>query len=142
MRKVRVTAIIAKARVEDTEPMKARVVQDPDLLRALKFVRDGSPKKVFEGTRDGCKFSARPDLFVIREAWYRGVSFEREADGFGIGLGTHGDWSAIRDSSEEQTAVMLKKAMRFFKKEGDVVNESAVKLAKFLRGHAKNKEVN
>ncbi len=52
-------------------------------------------------------------LAIIHMAWDKGCSFEAEADGFGLGLGTHGDWSAIRDSSWEATAVMFEKAMNF-----------------------------
>jgi hypothetical protein len=53
-------------------------------------------------------------LVLVRLAWEQGVSFEREADGFGPGEGTKGDWSAIRDSSEGATARMLEKALNHF----------------------------
>lgn len=69
---------------------------------------------LFTGTRDGnVKFSARMDLFLISTAWNRGLDLEAEADGFGAGLGTQGDWSAIRDSSETATALMFQKALNF-----------------------------
>jgi hypothetical protein len=54
-----------------------------------------------------CCFS----LFLIGEAMSKDCDFEEEADGFGPGEGTHGDWSAIRDSSHEAIDVMLQKAL-------------------------------
>jgi hypothetical protein len=60
------------------------------------------------------------DLLLIREAWRAGVDFEDLADGFGQGAGTHGDWSAIRDSSREAKDRMLARALeqvRFGKQE-------------------------
>jgi hypothetical protein len=60
----------------------------------------------------GVEFSARLDLLVIKAAWEAGVSFENLADGFGPGRGTQGDWSGIRDSSEEATMKMLERALR------------------------------
>ena len=46
----------------------------------------------------------RPMMARIHEAWFNGSSaegaaVERFCDGFGAGLGSQGDWSAIRDSS-------------------------------------------
>ncbi len=68
----------------------------------------------FEGKDGDFNFSARWDLFIIREAWHKGCDFEQEADGFGAGLGTqHGDWSGIRDSSPEAERIMLEKALNF-----------------------------
>lgn len=58
-------------------------------------------------------FGARWDLFLIREAWDRGLDLEALADGFGPGAGTHGDWSGIRDSSPEATARMTEAALNF-----------------------------
>jgi len=55
--------------------------------------------------------SANLSLLLIQEAWNAGVCFEAEADGFGSGIGTQGDWSAIRDSSDEALAKMLQKAL-------------------------------
>lgn len=59
------------------------------------------------------RFSASFPLFLIREAWGLGCSFEEEADGYGKGRGTHGDWSGIRDSSDGAVAEMLTKALNF-----------------------------
>lgn len=59
-------------------------------------------------------FSARVDLFLIQAAWYKGMKIEDLADGFGPGQGTHGDWSAIRDSSEGATMKMFERAINFF----------------------------
>lgn len=63
--------------------------------------------------------SAGFPLFLIREAWGRGADFEQEADGFGRGLGTMGDWSGIRDSSYEAKMAMLEKALNHLFKEVD-----------------------
>jgi hypothetical protein len=69
----------------------------------------------FCGENSGCQFSARFDLFLIRQAWNRGVNFEDLADGFGKGFGTMGgDWSGIRDSSLEATNQMFERALNFF----------------------------
>lgn len=63
---------------------------------------------------DGFEASANFPLLVIRRAWDAGCDFEKEADGFGPGLGTmKGDWSGIRDSSESATAAMFAKALNF-----------------------------
>jgi hypothetical protein len=70
----------------------------------------------FEGydseTAGGIQFHASFDRFFIRRAWDAGMDFEAEADGFGIGMGTMGgDWSGIRDSSDEAIALMFTKAI-------------------------------
>lgn len=63
---------------------------------------------------NGGMHSANFPLFLIKNAWRKGCSFEKEADGFGEGLGTvGGDWSGIRDSSEKATETMLAKALNF-----------------------------
>lgn len=102
-----------------------------DMRRALALIEAGTPSATFEGTwrlpsGDEVRFSASANLYVIREAWDEGVSFEAEADGFGAGEGTHGDWSAIRDSSADATAAMLAKALRHF---GVGVGPEMVKVA-------------
>lgn len=62
----------------------------------------------------GYEASANFPLLVIQRAWNAGCDFEKEADGFGKGLGTcGGDWSGIRDSSESATAIMFTKALNF-----------------------------
>ena len=70
----------------------------------------------FEGTDSriagGIQFRASFDRFLIRKAWDAGMDFEAEADGFGEGMGTMGgDWSGIRDSSDEAIALMFTKAL-------------------------------
>ena len=60
------------------------------------------------------KFSARFDLFIIGKAWEAGIDYEAEVDGFGEDEGTMGDWSAIRDSSDEAVARMFQKAINYF----------------------------
>ena len=69
--------------------------------------------RLFIGSRNGTSFQARFDLFIISQAWSRGLDLEEEADGFGFGEGTHGDWSGIRDSSTEAKNEMLEKALNF-----------------------------
>lgn len=78
----------------------------------------------FSGTmtaEDGCfsAFSARFDLFLIRQAWADGMDVEDLADGFGEGLGTMGgDWSGIRDSSDRATERMFERALNHIFGEG------------------------
>ncbi len=66
--------------------------------------------------RDGDALSlASWPLFLIREAEDGGCSFEDLADGFGPGEGTHGDWSAIRDSSPEAKRAMCERALNYIR---------------------------
>ena len=58
-------------------------------------------------------FKATPSLFLIREAWVRGMNVDDLCDGFGPGVGALGDWSAIRDSSPEAIDAMLTRALNF-----------------------------
>lgn len=89
------------------------------VTKPIRFKNIKVNKDCFYGTelhgRDDfeVRFSANWTLFLIREAWHRGLNLEREADGYGKGLGTHGDWSGIRDSSSEATEVMLEKSLNF-----------------------------
>ena len=63
---------------------------------------------------DGYKTSASLPLFLVREAWERGLDLEDLADGFGKGLGTcGGDWSGVRDSSPEALNAMFERALNF-----------------------------
>lgn len=78
-----------------------------------KLILESSGRFEYYDEDRGCKCSAGFPLFLIHAAWNKGCSFEAEADGFGPGFGTHGDWSAIRDSSEPATARMLEKAINF-----------------------------
>lgn len=53
-------------------------------------------------------------LFLIRQAWESGMYLEDLADGFGPENGTmEGDWSGIRDSSNEAIERMLERALNF-----------------------------
>lgn len=53
-------------------------------------------------------------LFLIKAAWTKHCGMEDLADGFGEGMGTmNGDWSGIRDSSDEATSRMLERALVF-----------------------------
>ena len=63
------------------------------------------------GARYGTPFTADFSLFLIGKARDRGCDFEDLADGFGEGAGTHGDWSGIRDSSEEAVNQMLERSL-------------------------------
>ncbi len=57
------------------------------------------------------RFTADWRLLLIQSAWYKGCNFEDLADGYGKGMGTHGDWSGIRDSSEEAILKMTERAL-------------------------------
>lgn len=50
-------------------------------------------------------------LFLISRARDKGCDFEDLADGFGKGEGTKGDWSAIRDSSDEAVRGMFERSL-------------------------------
>lgn len=59
-------------------------------------------------------FTATPSLIVIEWAYYGGCAeIEALADGYGAGAGTHGDWSGVRDSSDEARAAMLAAALNW-----------------------------
>jgi len=59
-------------------------------------------------------FRAGWPLFIVRQAWDRGLDLEDLADGYGPGLGTMGgDWSGIRDSSEPALRAMVEAALNF-----------------------------
>jgi len=61
--------------------------------------------------------SAEWPRFVIRMAWDKGMDVEDLADGYGKGLGTMGgDWSGIRDSSDEAIAKMTCRAINYLEK--------------------------
>lgn len=99
---------------------------------AIKILESGSFQGIEErdsGTE--INFRAAFPLFLIREAWNRGCDFEDLADGFdGFALhldpasgegdltpgfkGTRGDWSGIRDSSDEAKNRMFERALNFF----------------------------
>ena len=73
-----------------------------------------NPGKLEYTLPEGYAASANFPLLVIRRAWEAGCNFEQEADGFGQGLGTcGGDWSGIRDSSEQAIARMFVKALDY-----------------------------
>lgn len=78
----------------------------------MEIVRIANPGQ-FHYTENGNKHIASFPLFLIAKAWSKGCDFEKEADGFGKGEGTKGDWSAIRDSTPEATDKMLEKAINF-----------------------------
>jgi aryl-alcohol dehydrogenase-like predicted oxidoreductase len=63
---------------------------------------------------DKTKALANFPLLIIRLALDRGVDFEDLADGYGPGLGTNGDWSGIRDSSDGAVSRMLERALNHF----------------------------
>jgi hypothetical protein len=68
--------------------------------------------KPIGGNGSEVRFSANFSLLLIGAAWRTGCDFEDLADGFGPGNGTcGGDWSGIRDSSEEATVAMLNRAL-------------------------------
>lgn len=62
----------------------------------------------------GGRAAANFPLFLIKEAWKRGMWVDDLADGFGEGKGTMGgDWSGVRDSSDEAKEAMLERALNF-----------------------------
>jgi hypothetical protein len=93
----------------------------------LKVARAKGPGAVEFTNEHGVPSSADLELLVIREAWRGGVDFEDLADGFGAGEGTHGDWSAIRDSSDGAVCRMLERALNRmdFRAPGEQVQEGA-----------------
>ena len=59
-------------------------------------------------------YIAKLDLMILKIMWTScGEAFERLCDGFGPGAGTgpDGDWSAIRDSSDEAKTKMLEHSL-------------------------------
>ncbi len=65
----------------------------------------------FKGQDGDIRFSANLHMFLIHEAWAKGADYEALADGFGPGEGTHGDWSAIRDSTPVAIGAMFEVAL-------------------------------
>lgn len=85
-------------------------------MARFREIRLDAENGTFSGVQDGrglndVSFSARFDLFLIREAWDRGCDLEDLADGFGEGIGTMGDWSGVRDSSDEAKERMFERAL-------------------------------
>lgn len=86
-------------------------------IKPRRFTLTTSDASTFEGDEVSrhlatpMHFKAGYPLFLIHQAWDRGASFEDLADGFGEGVGTHGDWSAIRDSSAGAVTRMLERAL-------------------------------
>lgn len=79
----------------------------------LKITEISNPGSFKGRMADGTLFSAAFDLWLIRAAWEKGLDLEKEADGYGRGMGTMGDWSGIRDSSPGARAEMLEKTFIF-----------------------------
>lgn len=66
----------------------------------------------FSGEEGPNAFGANFTLFLISEAWHTGCNYEDLADGFGLGIGTAGgDWSGIRDSTDEAKERMFERAL-------------------------------
>lgn len=75
---------------------------------------DGVEHSSIAGRPLDIHFAAGYPLFLIREAWNRGLDLEALADGFGPGRGTEGgDWSGIRDSTASAKTEMLEAALNF-----------------------------
>tara|TARA_R110002020_G_scaffold395575_1_gene605608 strand:+ start:2766 stop:3038 length:273 start_codon:yes stop_codon:yes gene_type:complete len=73
-----------------------------------------SGKFTYHDTERGIDCSANFPLYLIRRAWDVGMDVEDLADGYGPGCGTMGgDWSGIRDSSNEAKAKMLERTLNF-----------------------------
>lgn len=76
-------------------------------MQITKIVNNGE----FGGfTDDGHAFVASFPLFIIHIAWHAGCDMEDLCDGFNLGFGSQGDWSALRDSSPEAILNMLNRA--------------------------------
>lgn len=91
----------------------ARVTKGRPKIR-LKINHISTDGGTFEGvTQKGYRFSASALLWIIKAAWDKGADFEDLADGYGEGLGTMGDWSGIRDSSEPAKRRMFERALNF-----------------------------
>lgn len=87
------------------------------MIKDLELKDDGNFVYVdtdWNGFGEEMRCSASPVLFIIRRAWDGGVNFEDLADGYGEGMGTHGDWSGIRDSSQEAKGRMFERALNHF----------------------------
>ncbi len=52
-------------------------------------------------------------LLLVHYCWHRGMDLDDLADGFGPGSGTHGDWSAVRDSTQDAQDKMLARALNW-----------------------------
>lgn len=76
------------------------------MIERLVIHNDG--KFAYFDTERKVTCSANFPLAIIRMAWDSGCDFEQEADGFGPGEGTKGDWSGIRDSSDAARATMFR----------------------------------
>lgn len=86
-----------------------------DRYHAIEIQNSGhlTGKITYPGYRSEYRFSAHFDLLVVRMCWESGMDLEDLADGFGGGMGTRGDWSAIRDSSPEAMARMTERALNW-----------------------------
>jgi hypothetical protein len=71
----------------------------------------------FDNGRTWYPASATWPMLMLRLAWQHGLNLEDLADGFGPGAGTHGDWSAIRDSSTEALLAMVERALNWLEEE-------------------------
>lgn len=91
-------------------PANSKITRPEPEVVDFRFVSRG---EFTYRTKAGNLVAACFTLSLIRTAWNMGCDFEDLADGFGPGAGTHGDWSAIRDSSIDAENAMLARAMTF-----------------------------
>lgn len=99
----------------------------------MKYTNIEVVDHLMHGERDGMKFSASFDLFLIAQARGQGCGFEDLADGFGPGRGTlaaetgESDWSGIRDSTPVAMNAMLERALNhlFGEKEEPAISDQA-----------------
>jgi hypothetical protein len=117
--------VLPSARSEEKPAMEGDLIdnareQNADAKRQ-RFTLTRSSASQFSGTEHtslhgkpfDINFSAGYPLFLVREAWNRGLDLEALADGYGEGEGTHGDWSGVRDSSDGAITRMLEAALNF-----------------------------
>ena len=88
-----------------------------ETMKNLRLKDAGSFEYTQELGEGSVEARANFALYLIRVAWNAGCDFEDLADGFGAGKGTWGgDWSGIRDSSNEATERMLERALNWVEK--------------------------
>jgi len=85
----------------------------------MKTIDTLDGKTTITGHNDdlGISYTADLVLAILKIGWLNGEigeKYEELADGFGAGAGTLGDWSGIRDSSEDAKMKMLEVTLNHF----------------------------
>jgi hypothetical protein len=96
-------------------------INNPTPQQVFDLMVNHGLKVRFDGTDAlGYKFIAQADMWLIRFAWGHGLNLEALADGFGRGIGTMGDWSAVRDSSSGAVREMTAAALAWLRANGHI----------------------